>query len=501
MKKPKILIVDDEERNLRFLDIALSGFGYSVFLARDGLEALNQVAVVKPDLVLLDILMPCLNGFEVCRKIKSNEDTRNIPVIIVTSLDSKDDRLKGLESGADEFLTKPLDLLELQVRVKSILRAKEYNDRLKEAYRSILNITDYSEMILNNFEPLYFDKHIEDEILMNVLRRSDTDYERPASIMLCKVEDDIARCIVYRPGSRLEKFLHKEKLAIPSAGLKLFMKRHFFNTDDKDCIIQSLIPADILKATSEVKNFVSYNADRILLVAFNFLKRVNQFDVQVIKNLVVNTNFLLALATLTKELEESFLYTIGTLARAAEANDEDTGNHIIRVNEYSRILAVHLGLPDQLVEVIGYSAQMHDVGKVHIHPDILRKPGPLTPGEFATMQQHTIFGRNILGESPRLAVAAGIAIAHHECWDGSGYPYGLKGEEINLPARIVQIADVYDALRSQRIYKAAYDHEKAVKIILEGDDKTRTEHFDPLILKTFKEKEYILKEIYSRFID
>lgn len=502
-KKPKILIVDDEERNLRLLEIHLSAHGYKTLLAGDGREALDRVEAEKPDLILLDVMMPRLNGFEVCRILKKNEETRNIPVVMVTALEGREDKLTGLDSGADDFLTKPVDMIELRARVKSLLRVKKYHDQLEESHRSLLYITGCSENALKNYDPLHFDTRMEDGIVLNMLRRSAVDIDRPAQIMICHRAGGMAHCVFYRRGGGGENALEKEKLNLPEALLAPLADREFFNAGDSPELEKHrhFIPKEIMDIVGVADNFVSYSNGGFFLTGFNFLKKVNRFDAQVIKCLAVHNNFLRTIADLAKDLEESFLYTIGALARAAEANDEDTGNHIIRVNQYSRALSVALSLPDRLTEVIGYSAEMHDVGKIHIHPDILRKPGPLTPDEWAIMQRHTVYGRSILGDSPRLGVASEIAIAHHERWDGSGYPYGLKGEEIPLPARIVQVADVYDALRSRRAYKPAYSHGQALKTINEGDGRTRPEHFDPLVLENFNRVAHLFEEIYLKYAD
>ncbi len=198
-----------------------------------------------------------------------------------------------------------------------------------------------------------------------------------------------------------------------------------------------------------------------------------------------------------QEVEDAFLYVIETLARAAEANEEDAARHIMRVGEYSYELARELGLPAREARAIRYAARVHDVGKLHVPPEILHKAGPLTPAERSEMQRHTLYGARILGDAPRLALARQIALYHHECWDGSGYPYGLRGEKIPLPARIVHIADIYDALRSHRVYKAPMDHATACRIILTGDEKTKPTHFDPEILRAFRRVEGRFAEIFG----
>ncbi len=144
---------------------------------------------------------------------------------------------------------------------------------------------------------------------------------------------------------------------------------------------------------------------------------------------------------------------------------------------------------------------MHDVGKIHVHPDILRKKGPLTAEEWEEIRKHCEAGAHILGNHPRLAVAAEIALSHHEKWDGSGYPRGLREEEIPLTGRIVALADVYDALRSRRSYKPGLSHQKAVEIILQGDGRSMPDHFDPRVLDVFRKRERDFAAIYERLPD
>ena len=184
--------------------------------------------------------------------------------------------------------------------------------------------------------------------------------------------------------------------------------------------------------------------------------------------------------------DDAFRLAISMLARAAEIYDEGTGNHVFRVNEYSHFLGKTLGQDEKYCHQLRYSAQLHDVGKMGVAPSVLRKSGTLDPDERREMDNHTIYGHRILSQSPRLAMAAEIALNHHEKWDGSGYPNGKREDEIPLAARIVQIADIYDALRSARPYKAALDHNQARDIILHGDDRIdSTGHFDPLVIEAF----------------
>jgi putative two-component system response regulator len=345
------LVVDDELLNRELLEDMLTAIGYEVDTAGDGRAGL---AALGPhiDLALLDVMMPGMSGFELCRTIRQHPDCEGLPIIMVTALSGKEDRLQAVEAGANDFITKPIDRTELQVRVASLMRMKEAQDAIKR---------------------------------------------------------------------------HKEKL--------------------EETVRERT--ADLETALHE-------------------------------------------LAGSHRNTQAAYLETIHRLAMAAEYRDQHTAEHIHRVSKYCEIIARSLALPEIEIEIVLRASAMHDVGKIGISDTILLKPGPLTPAERKTMEQHTVIGAHILSrsESAILRAAEEIARSHHEKWDGTGYPYGLKGEEIPLFGRICAIADVFDALTSTRPYKPALSCDDACKILIEG----RGTHFDPLLLELFFEN---LEEVMS----
>lgn len=203
----------------------------------------------------------------------------------------------------------------------------------------------------------------------------------------------------------------------------------------------------------------------------------------------------------TAELRQSYLETIVAMTRAAEYKDKDTGDHLERISFFCKELAGILGCDADFTDSIFFASPMHDIGKIGIPDHILLKAGSFTPQEWEIMKGHAALGGKILAncKSPYLKMGAEIAVSHHERWDGGGYPHGLKGEAIPLSARIMNICDIYDALRSKRPYKPALDHAKAVDIIINGDGRTMPGHFDPAILKAFKENSGKFEEIFDEF--
>lgn len=185
------------------------------------------------------------------------------------------------------------------------------------------------------------------------------------------------------------------------------------------------------------------------------------------------------------DVENSLYNTVETLARAAEERDKDTGGHLNRVGGYARALSRELGMGNDYCEKIFHFAKLHDVGKIHVHPDVLSKDGPLNSREWDAIKRHCEAGSKIIGGASGLRMAREIALTHHEQWDGNGYPLGLRGEENSLAGMITKLADTYDALRTRRSYKPAYSHARTCSILLKGDGRTYPEHFPPQVLQAF----------------
>jgi putative two-component system response regulator len=356
--KATLLVVDDTPDNLTLISELLAE-QYHIRVATSGEKALRLAQHSRPDLILLDVMMPDMDGYEVCRRLKSDERTCAIPILFLTAKHQPEDERNGLELGANDFLSKPINPPVLLARVQNQLRLKAATDLLRSQ-----------------------NEYLDQEVLIR-----------------------------------------------------------------------------------------------------------------------------------TRELQAVHDVTVLALASLAETRDNETGNHLLRTQHYVRALAEHLSLHPRFaihldavsIELLFKSAPLHDIGKVGIPDRILLKPGRFEPQEFEIMKRHARLGyqalvnaEELLGQPvPFLRVAKEIALCHHEKWDGSGYPQGLVGEAIPVSARLMAVADVYDAVISRRVYKPEMPHEKAAAIIREGSGT----HFDPAVVSAFFALEDTFKEIAKRYAD
>jgi len=355
MEKPsRILVVEDDAMNSRLLTTILTRLGYNVETAFDGITGLEKAESYPPDLILLDLQLPRMDGFEVARRLKLAEKTKVVPIVVVSSFAEVENRVKAFEAGADDFLSKPVDQVELRARVQSLLKVKLFNDHM-----------------------VNYQKNLE---------------------------------------------------------------------------------AEVDKRTRQLSQ------------AFEELKSA----LDKVKQVSLDTAF--------------------RLVQAVESRDGVTGVHIRSTGYYAAAIARVLGLSPQDIEFGLYAAPMHDIGKIGIPDRILLKPGPLDPEEWKIMKLHTAIGGRILSnsDSPVLQMAEQITLTHHEKWDGSGYPDGLKGSQIPLWGRIAAIVDVFDALTNDRPYKKALPLDRSLEILKKG---TGT-HFDPEISRAFFSIETEIRSIF-----
>ncbi|MDH3343085.1 MAG: HD domain-containing protein, partial [Gammaproteobacteria bacterium] len=237
----------------------------------------------------------------------------------------------------------------------------------------------------------------------------------------------------------------------------------------------------IVKAKVAYDEHTPVNTETFSTLEFeNVAKEINNFNTDVIANQDMLKHMNASLVELNNEIEETLRETIFTMGVIEEQRSKETSNHTKRVAEYSRLLATKLGLAQRDIELISAAAPLHDIGKLGIPDEILFKPGKLTTKEFEAMQNHPAIGYSMLSHSERDMLKAGAVIAHqhHEKWDGSGYPWGLKGEDIHIYGRIVALSDVFDALLSERPYKAAWSLEETMAWIKEQSGR----HFDPKLV-------------------
>ncbi|MBF8259772.1 MAG: response regulator receiver modulated metal dependent phosphohydrolase, partial [Actinobacteria bacterium] len=203
----------------------------------------------------------------------------------------------------------------------------------------------------------------------------------------------------------------------------------------------------------------------------------------------------------TRQFKEAMLDTAQRLTLASEYRDVDTLNHVKRIGFYAEVLAREVGIAAEEADILSHASRMHDIGKVGIPDSILLKQGELTKDEFEIIKTHTTIGARILrgSNSPYLKAAEVIAMTHHERWDGSGYPQGLKGEKIPVEGRIVNLVDMYDAMRSKRPYKPSFDHESAVKLLSGKGPVIRPGHIDPDLLLIFLRSTEQFREIFEAY--
>jgi len=433
-----ILIVDDEPIGREILARLLLNPNYELLFASNGAEALAQVDKLIPDLILLDVMMPEMDGFEVCQRLRSDPVLEQVPVIMVTALDDRASRLRGIEVGADDFISKPFDRIELRARVRTITQLNRYRRLLEERAKleRLIELSPDGILVVNSLGQILLDN--------------------PAMRQMVGAKLMVNQRILY--------FVATEEIEQLFHFLKTLVKGH----------TQSARFETVFMRLNGTEFPVEVNAGSILWEG--------EPAVQIIvRDISLRKQAEEALRSAHSELERAYDATIEGWSRVLDLRDKETQGHSVRVTEMTLHVARAMGMSEKDLVQVRRGALLHDIGKMGIPDNILLKPGPLTDKEWEIMRLHPTYAYQMLFPIPYLKAALDIPYNHHEKWNGQGYPRGLKGEQIPLAARIFTIVDVWDALRSNRPYRHAWPKDKVCEHIrsLSGT------HFDPSLVDVF----------------
>ncbi len=444
--RSNILIIDDNTKNIQLAANVLKSTDlYNIFFATSGEKGIDQLKLREYALILLDINMPGLDGYETASIIKKDDQYKKIPIIFLSANANKSSIQKGFEYGGEDYITKPFDEMELLHRVKTHVELF----LAKEKLQAEVNDT---KVLLEQYK-----RAVDASSLV-----SKTD----KSGIITYVNDKFCEISQYSK----EELIGKNHNIVRSPNVSKQIFKNMWDTIQSKQIWNGLIE-------NRAKDGSSYFVEATVMPILNA-------NSEIVEYISLRTN-------ITKEIElrkdivdtqREILYTLGELG---EWRSKETGDHVNRVSLVSALLARAYGCKEEDVELIKMASPMHDIGKVIISDSILLKPGKLTAEEFEIMKKHTEYGWEIFNKSNHvlLKTSALISYEHHEKWDGTGYPRGLKGEEIHLFGRITSIADVFDALSHDRIYKKAWELDKVIEYIKNESGKS----FDPKLVDLFVE--------------
>lgn len=490
-----VLLVDDNAVQCKLTRLQLERLGFIVTTAADGAEALRAARSWRPDVIVSDVLMPAVDGFELCQAIRADEQLGRVPVILMSSAYVEDeDRRLGARAGATAYLERGPELGELERALASCLgnqtapppepfpafeveHARRVRHQLEQHVAAEAALSHQLEL-----------KTVQLSVvagISNLITRAlDTADVVGETLLRCMEVAGIAAGVAWMhgPDGALQWTADAGAAEYAAAARRAVEQREVEHELFPDGGLVTLEPDDAGHEVAVASLATRGEPLGMIAIAWHELDSDRE-RLGFVRTIAGQLSEAIATRSAIEQLDGSREETIRRLALAAEFRDEDTARHTERVSRYSRLLAERLGLGDERAELIRIASVMHDVGKIGVSDTILLKPGPLTAEEFEQIKLHTSFGHRILGGShvDLLDLAAKIALTHHERVDGTGYPRKLRGEEIPIEGRIVAVADVFDALTSPRVYRPAMSIESAIETMRAG----RGTQFDAQVLDTF----------------
>jgi len=495
-----ILLVDDDPKLLEIVSVSLSRHGYRVRTAATGREALAHTTQTPPHLLLLDLDLPDMSGIDVLDSIRDDHET--LPVLVLSGQDDLDARVAALDGGADEFLLKPVSLRELHVRIDAALRrtsrARSLDHRNLELESEIEQEREESSQLEKNFkrhmlsmrtlltvsQDLNRAQQLEELVktasltLVGELRVSSlaifgvTRENQPRFDLLGVrgfTPDRFTGLTIDR-GSAFVKMFEKERypLQISRTGNNRFTR---ILPDLRLAVFEYAAPVTV---KGDLKGFV-FTGPKLSGEPYT------DYDRDIMTFISNSIGIGMENVRLMEQLQVTYVATLRSLIQILEAKDPYTRGHTERVASYSMALANRLNMGPEDMRRILFGSLLHDIGKMGLRDDIINKPGPLTPEEWVQMKLHPVVGAQIVEKMEFLTGAIDIVRHHHESWNGKGYPDGLAGENIPLTARIVTVADSFDAMTTDRPYRKALTFAEAVRRIQESAGI----QFDPELARVF----------------
>lgn len=467
-----LLVVDDEKSISDIVGQYLRMKGYVVSCAGSANAAIDIIKQNTIDLVLSDIKMPGMSGVELLKWVR--EFNRSLPVLVTTGFPTLDTAIEALKLGAFDYLTKPFHLEELAEKIKRALINKQLEEEnllfsrlvsLHEVTKILASTLQLSEL---NHKALDFSVKIakaDGGCLMF--------FDEASQLLLSETTDRHPREFwdqaAFTAASRWVAE-NEEPMVVESGEVKPF--KDFPDLPDN---ISHYIafPLRTPQRTLGVLN----------LVRMRDKHPFSNVDLEIINVLASQASISIENVRLYQNIRDNYLKTVRGFALAVEAKDRYTHGHSENVMKYTVVLAKHLGLPDAELENVKYAGLLHDIGKIGVSELILNKPGRLTPSEFDEIKKHPSLGANIIADVPFLRPLVPMVLHHHEFYDGNGYPSGIKGDQIPFGARILAVADAYEAMTSDRPYRRSLSQQTALEILSSGKSK----QFDPHIVDIFQE--------------